>query len=113
MSQTRSDTGHMSTADQTLTSALHGEALLMTKRPELRPLIDHLREQAQGRDDIRTSCAGVIAGAWQRALRPTAVTVEISMMDLEVDDPRVVAAAEEYARFLGRELDLRSATVEW
>ena len=35
------------------------------------------------------------------------------MMDLEVDDPRVVAAAEEYARFLGRELDLRSATVEW
>jgi hypothetical protein len=56
---------------------------------------------------------GVIAGAWQRTLRPAAVTVEISMMDLEVDDPRVVAAAEEYARFLGRELDLRSATVEW
>jgi len=56
---------------------------------------------------------GVIAGAWQRTLRPSAVTVEISMMDLEVDDPRVVSAAEEYARFLGRELDLRSATVEW
>jgi hypothetical protein len=27
-------------------------------------LIDHLREAAQGRDDIRTECAGVIAGAW-------------------------------------------------
>jgi hypothetical protein len=56
---------------------------------------------------------GVIAGAWQRTLRPDSVTVEISMTDLEVDDPRVVAAAEEYARFLGRDLDLRSATVEW
>jgi hypothetical protein len=27
-------------------------------------LIDHLREVAQGRDDIRTECAGVVAGAW-------------------------------------------------
>jgi hypothetical protein len=49
----------MSTKDQTLSSALHGEALLMSKRPELQPLIDHLREVAQGRDDIRTECAGV------------------------------------------------------
>jgi hypothetical protein len=32
--------------------------------PELQPLIDHLREVAQGRGDIRTECAGVIAGAW-------------------------------------------------
>jgi hypothetical protein len=56
---------------------------------------------------------GVIAGAWQRTLRPDSVTVEVSMIDLEADDPRVVAAAEEYALFLGRELDLRSATVEW
>ncbi len=56
---------------------------------------------------------GVIAGAWRRTLRPDSVTVEVSMMDLEADDPRVVAAAEEYARFLARELDLRSATVEW
>jgi hypothetical protein len=54
----------MSTADQILSSALHGEALLTAQRPELRPLIDHLAEQAQGRDDIRTECAGIIAGAW-------------------------------------------------
>jgi hypothetical protein len=27
-------------------------------------LIDHLREVAQGRDDIRTECAGTIAGGW-------------------------------------------------
>jgi hypothetical protein len=54
----------MSTKDQTLSSALHGEALLAAKRPELQPLIDHLREIAQGRDDIRTECVGVIAGAW-------------------------------------------------
>jgi len=54
----------MSTKDQILSSALHGEALLTAKRPELQPLIDHLREIAQGRDDIRTECAGVIAGSW-------------------------------------------------
>jgi hypothetical protein len=60
----RDHTRGMSTADQTLSSALHGEALLTAKRPELRPLIDHLAEQAQGRDDIRTECAGIIAGAW-------------------------------------------------
>jgi hypothetical protein len=55
---------------------------------------------------------GIIAGAWLRTLRPDAVTVEVSMFDLSWDDARVVAAAEEYARFLGRELDLRAATVE-
>jgi hypothetical protein len=54
----------MSTTDQTLSAAVHGEALLTAKRPELQPLIDHLLEVAQGRDDIRTECAGVIAGAW-------------------------------------------------
>jgi hypothetical protein len=32
--------------------------------PELQLLTDHLREMAQGRDDIRTECAGVIAGSW-------------------------------------------------
>jgi hypothetical protein len=31
---------------------------------KLQPLIDHLREVAKGRDDIRTECAGVIAGSW-------------------------------------------------
>jgi hypothetical protein len=54
----------MSTADQTLSAALHGEALLTAKRPELQPLIDHLAEAAQGRDDIRVEVAGVIAGSW-------------------------------------------------
>jgi hypothetical protein len=54
----------VSTKDETLAAALHGEALLTARRPELQPLIDHLREVAQGRDDIRTECAGVIAGAW-------------------------------------------------
>jgi hypothetical protein len=34
------------------------------RRPELQPLIDHLREVAEGRDDIRTERAGTIAGSW-------------------------------------------------
>jgi hypothetical protein len=54
----------MSTKDQTLSAALHGEALLAARRPELQPLIDHLRGVAQGRDDIGIECAGTIAGAW-------------------------------------------------
>jgi hypothetical protein len=54
----------MSTADQILSSKLHGEALLTAKRPELQELIDHLREVARGRDDIRVECAGTIAGSW-------------------------------------------------
>jgi hypothetical protein len=54
----------MSTKDQVLSSELHGEALLTAKRPELEPLIDHLRQVARGRDDIRVECAGVIAGTW-------------------------------------------------
>jgi len=54
----------MSTEDQILSSELHGEALLIAKRPELELLIDHLREVAQGRDDIRIECAGTIAGSW-------------------------------------------------
>jgi hypothetical protein len=53
---------------------------------------------------------GVIAGAWQRTLTPTTVTVEVTMFDLPWDDPRIVSAAEKYARFLGRELDLRAAS---
>jgi len=43
---------------------LHGEALLRARRPELEPLITELRELATGRDDIRTECAGTIAGSW-------------------------------------------------
>jgi hypothetical protein len=36
----------MSTKDQALSAELHGEALLTARRPELQPLIDHLREMA-------------------------------------------------------------------
>ena len=54
----------MSNKDQILASTLHGEALLTAKRPELQALVDHLREAAQGRNDIRTECAGIIAGWW-------------------------------------------------
>ena len=54
----------MSTKDQILSATLHGEALLTARRPELQSLIDHLREVARGRDDLRTECAGVIAGSW-------------------------------------------------
>jgi hypothetical protein len=54
----------MSTKHQTLSAELHGEALLTARRPELQPMINRLREVAQGRDDIRTECAGTIAGSW-------------------------------------------------
>jgi hypothetical protein len=36
----------MSTKDQALSAELDGEALLTARRPELQPLIDHLREMA-------------------------------------------------------------------
>lgn len=55
---------------------------------------------------------GVIAGAWQRTLGREVVTVEVSMFDLPWDHASVVGAAQEYARFLGRDLDLRPSTVE-
>ena len=54
----------MSTEDQAFSAALHGQARLAAKRPELQPLIDHLRGIAQGRDDLRTQVAGIIAGSW-------------------------------------------------
>ena len=53
----------MSTKDQILSPAPHSEALLTAKQPELQPLIDHLCEVAQGRDDIRVECAGTMAGS--------------------------------------------------
>jgi hypothetical protein len=54
----------MSTKDQTFSAMLHGEALLRAKRPEMAPLVAELRELSQGRHDIRTECAGIIAGSW-------------------------------------------------
>jgi hypothetical protein len=42
----------------------HGEGLLRAKRSELDPLVAELSDLAQGRHDIRTECAGIIAGAW-------------------------------------------------
>src|SRR4029450_12350139 len=54
----------MLTKDQILSSERHGEALLTARRPELQPPIDHLREVAEGRDDIRVECAGILAGSW-------------------------------------------------
>ena len=53
---------------------------------------------------------GVIAGAWRRTLGAGSVTVETQLFDIAADDPRVVAAAEEYAMFLGKELDLQPAS---
>jgi hypothetical protein len=64
VSNRRSYTGSMSTKDQTFSAALHGEALLRARRPELDPLIGELSELTQGRHDIRTECAGIIAGSW-------------------------------------------------
>jgi hypothetical protein len=53
-----------SAKDQILSAKFHGEALLAGKRPELlQPLIDHLREVAQERDDLSVECAGTIAGS--------------------------------------------------
>jgi hypothetical protein len=54
----------MATPDWSHSSRLHGEALLAAQRGDLQPLIDHLAEQAAGRDDVRVECAGLIAGWW-------------------------------------------------
>jgi hypothetical protein len=54
----------MSTKDQILSSEPSRRGIAHRERPELQPLIDHLRDVAQGRDDIRVECAGTIAGSW-------------------------------------------------
>lgn len=79
----------MSTKDQTLSSALHGEALLAAKRPELQPLIDHLRDAAQGRDDICIEYAGRIAGGWltsEDRRGEELIAAGLLMLDLDVLD---------------------------
>ena len=54
----------MSTPEQILSSALHGDALRRVDRPEIRAVVAELAELAQGRDDVRTECAGIMAGSW-------------------------------------------------
>lgn len=54
----------MSTADQTKASELHGTALLLAQSESLQPLLDRLAAAAEGRDDIRTQEAGILAGVW-------------------------------------------------
>jgi hypothetical protein len=54
----------MSTPEQILSSALHGGALRRVDRPEIRAVIAELAELAQGGDDVRTECAGIMAGSW-------------------------------------------------
>jgi len=54
----------MSTDRQILSSALTGEALLRTRRPEIDALIAELRALAQDRDDVRTEAGATMAGAW-------------------------------------------------
>jgi hypothetical protein len=61
----RADLGSQATfLVKTVPPRLNHRGFLMARRPELQPLIDHLRQQAQVRDDIRTECAGIVAGSW-------------------------------------------------
>lgn len=54
----------MSTADQTHSARLHGEALLAAQEPLFAAAIDRLKAEAEGRDDLRIETAGLIAGWW-------------------------------------------------
>ena len=53
----------MPTPEQILSSALHGDALRRVDRPEIRAIVAELAELAEGRDDVRTECAGIMAGS--------------------------------------------------
>jgi hypothetical protein len=53
-----------SAKDQVLSTELHGEALLAAKGPELEPLINHLREVAQGRRRYPRRIRPPLAGWW-------------------------------------------------
>ena len=55
----------MSTADQTHSARLHGEALRQAAEDEsFQPLLDRLAELAEGRNDLRAEVAGTLAGNW-------------------------------------------------
>jgi hypothetical protein len=58
----------MSTRDQALSAALHGEALLAAQDPSMQPLLDRLAAVANGHDDARLETAGRIAGGWFAAM---------------------------------------------
>ena len=54
----------MSTADQTLSSKLHGAALLLAQDATLQPLVGRLTSMAGDRPDLRAEVAGSLAGRW-------------------------------------------------
>jgi hypothetical protein len=54
----------MPTDDQTRSARLHGEALLAAQEPMFQSVIERLRSEAEGRDDLRIETAGLIAGWW-------------------------------------------------
>src|SRR5918993_1424228 len=58
----------MSTKDQALSAALHGEALLAAQDPTMQPLLDRLAALPNGHDDARLETAGRIAGGWFGAM---------------------------------------------
>ena len=51
-----------STKDQTLSAALHGEALLAAQDASMLPLLERLAALTNGHDDVRLEIAGRIAG---------------------------------------------------
>ena len=58
----------MSTKDQALSAALHGEALLAAQDASMQPLLDRLAALSNGHDDARLETAGRIAGRWFAAM---------------------------------------------
>ena len=52
----------MFTTDQSLSAALHGEALLAAQDASMQPLIERLAALTNGHDDVRLETAGRIAG---------------------------------------------------
>lgn len=54
----------MSTKDQALSAALHGEALLAAQDASMQPLLERLAALANGHDDVRLETAGRVAGRW-------------------------------------------------
>ena len=64
----------MSTDDQTRSARLHGEALLAAQEPLFQSVIERLTESAEGRDDLRVECAGLLAGWWFASPRPSTGT---------------------------------------